>query len=531
MPRKSAQPDCSTEPDGRLPADAGIFSWLLRLPTRRRFLVLLAGAAALLPGRLRGAAKVIGPCGAPKPPKPAQASAAEGLPPLPLPAVPLRRTEKKNPPKPPSILAKIRTGDVKDWATDPNDANNLLNWMKSTLGVNFSYTEQPLERIDLESNNVPVLYRTGHNAFSFNKGQRARLRNYLLRGGMIIFDSCCGRKGFADSARAEIAAILPEYKLKPVPMDHPVFNCYYENAGEVRFTKWSKLSGPTSGIEGIEVGCRMLVIFSPHDLSCGWDMHTHELESCSYIESEHALKIGANLAAYATATRDLSVSLADSKAYVDAEPTRTDKFRVGQIVHEGDWNPDPVGLRNLLDNVGQTTALMISFASEPILPEAGQLSKFPFVYITGHDDFKWSDAQVAALRRYLANGGFLLADSCCGRQGFNDAFRREIAKVLRSGANPAGKLAVLPLNHDIYTTYGKIDKVQLTEAAAYRAKGKQVDRPRLEAAYINGRIAVVYSPIALNVGWRLKKVPYAIGYAPRSALDLGKNVVMYALSQ
>ena len=93
----------------------------------------------------------------------------------------------------------------------------------------------------------------------------------------------------------------------------------------------------------------MLVVFSPHDLSCGWDMHTHELGDCSYIESEDSLKIGANLVAYATATRDLNVSLADAKTYVDAEPTKADKFRVGQIVHEGDWNPDPVGLRNLLD--------------------------------------------------------------------------------------------------------------------------------------------------------------------------------------
>ena len=30
--------------------------------------------------------------------------------------------------------------------------------------------------------------------------------------------------------------------------------------------------------------------------------------------------------AYATATRDMSISLADAKAYVDAEPTKADKF-------------------------------------------------------------------------------------------------------------------------------------------------------------------------------------------------------------
>jgi hypothetical protein len=515
----------------RLPVEAGVFTRLFGGQTRRRFLTLLAGAAALLPDRLMAATKVIGPCGAPKPPKPAHASAAEGLPPLPLPAVPLRRTEKKHPPKPPSILAKIRTGELHDWATDPNDTNNLLNWMKSTLGVNFGYVEQGLDQIDLESHNVPVLYRTGHNAFSFTDKQRGRLHDYLLRGGMIIFDACCGRTEFAESARREIATILPEHELKQVSMDHPVFNCYYQNAGKVRFTKWSKLPGPSSGIEGVEIGCRMAVIFSPHDLSCGWDMHTHEIEGCTYIESDDALKIGANLIAYATATRDLSTSLADSKAYIDAEPTTTDKFQVGQIVHEGDWNPDPVGLRNLLDTVGQTTALKLSFASEPIRVESGQLSKFPFIYMTGHDDFKWSDAQASALRQYLSNGGFLFAEACCGRQGFDVAFRREIGKVLRSNANAGGKLAILPPTHEIFSAYHVIDKVGLLDAVAQRGKGGQVDRPRLEAAYSDGRIAVAYSPLGLNVGWRLKHVPYARGYTPKSALALGTNIVMHALSQ
>ena len=521
---------CASDLTERIPADVGLFARLFGGQTRRKFLAMLAGAAALLPDRLSAATKIIGPCGAPKPPKPAHASAAEGLPPLPLPAVPLRRTEKKNPPKPPSILAKIRTGDLHDWATDPNDANNLLNWMKSTLKVSFSYVEQTLEQIDLESRNVPVLYRTGHNAFSFNDTQRRRLHDYLLRGGMMIFDTCCGQPAFAESARREIAAILPEHKLKPVPMDHPVFNCYYDNAGSVQFTKWSKRSGPVSGIEGVEVGCRMLVVFSPHDLSCGWDMHTHEIEGCSYIESENALKIGANLIAYATATRDFSVSLADAKVYVDAEPTRTDKFRVGQLAHEGDWNPDPVGLQNLLDMVGQTTALKISFATEPVQPVSDQLSRFPFLYVTGHDSFEWSQSQLAALGQYLRNGGFIFADACCGRQKFDLAFRREIAKVL-GAAGGRRDMFELAADHPIYSIHHQIRRVELTEAAHFRFKDRTVTSPQLVGGAVNGRLAVVYSPLALNVGWRLKPVPYAVGYEPKSALSLGTNVLIYAMAQ
>ena len=512
------------------PVSAGRFEWLR--PSRRSVVTAL-GAALLLPRRLFGA-QVLDHCGpTPKPPKPAQASAAEGLPPLPLPVVPQRRTEKKNPPRPPVIISKIRTESIADWGTDLNDVNNLLIWMKSKLQVNFTYEEKPLGGIPLESGQVPVLYRTGHEAFRFGPQEHARLRRYLLRGGMIIFDACCGRPAFAESARREIAAILPEHRLKPIGLDHPVFNCYYENAGFVRFTSHSLTQRPQlrspgpSGIEGVEIACRLAVVLSPHDLSCGWDMHTHALSDTAYVESEDALKIGANLMAYATATRDLSVGQAQSKAYVDADPTKADKFRVGQLVHEGDWNPDPAGLRNLLDTVARTTALRISFATEPVEPNADQLGRFPFLYMTGHEDFTWSERQVGALRRYLANGGFLLADACCGRAKFDAAFRRELGRVLGG----AGRLQRLPATHPLYSTHHRIGSVGYSQAAMARLRVGRADRPRLESVAMAGRTAVLYSPVGLNVGWRLKPVPYAVTCDADSALKLGVNSVVYALAQ
>ena len=493
----------------------------------------------LLPAVALGEPEVdMGACGALKPRNPAQASAAEGVPPLPLPAVPLRRTEKKHPPRPPVIVTKLKTPDPYDWATDTNDINNLLNWMKTQVGVNFTYEAKTLQELELDPSQMPVLYRTGHQPFSFSPEERRRLREFVLGGGMIIFDSCWGSQASADSARSEIRAMLPDHALKPIPLDHPIFNCYHENAGWVRYTEHSLAQKPglvspgPSDIEGVEINCRMAVVLSPHDLSCGWDMHTNTFPGGSWIQSEDALNLGANFMAYATASRDLGVSAADAKAYADAERTLTDKFRVGQLVHEGDWNPDPVGLQNLLDTVGQNTALKISFATDQVQPVPEQLSKYPFIYITGHDDFTWSDGQAAAVRQYLANGGFILADSCCGRQKFDVAFRRELGKVLQTGGDSeAGPLQVLPLTHPVYGIHHQIQSITLTEAARLGAIAGQKDRPALEGAAVNGRLAVLYSPLALNVGWRLKPVPYAKGYAPQSALELGVNAVLYAMTQ
>ena len=91
------------------------------------------------------------------PPKnPAQHSSAEGLPPLPLPVVLLRRTEKKNPPRPPVLVVKIVTDNKSDWGTNPNDINNLLKWMAKEFGVHFSSENKSLNDV-LGLKKVPAM--------------------------------------------------------------------------------------------------------------------------------------------------------------------------------------------------------------------------------------------------------------------------------------------------------------------------------------------------------------------------------------
>ncbi|HIJ65673.1 MAG TPA: hypothetical protein HPP77_06940, partial [Candidatus Hydrogenedentes bacterium] len=79
-------------------------------------------------------------CGVKSPPAtPHRRKAAESVPPLPLPATPLRRTEKKRPPAPPALVGKLEYGKIvwatdengrrysyRDWTTDPLDIINLM---------------------------------------------------------------------------------------------------------------------------------------------------------------------------------------------------------------------------------------------------------------------------------------------------------------------------------------------------------------------------------------------------------------------
>ncbi|MBN2451798.1 MAG: DUF4159 domain-containing protein, partial [Lentisphaeria bacterium] len=187
---------------------------------------------------------------------PAQHSSAEGLPPLPLPVVPLRRTEKKNPPRPPVLIAKIATADRGDWATNPEDAKNLLRWMAKNLNVHFSTINIPEDKIPTNPEAIPVIYRTGHEAFSFSPEIRERLREYVLRGGTIVFEACCGRRAFAESALREMQQLIPERPPYRLTKDHPLYHSFME-IKDISYRphalKAGAVNGDTSAI-GIDIG-------------------------------------------------------------------------------------------------------------------------------------------------------------------------------------------------------------------------------------------------------------------------------------
>jgi len=478
---------------------------------------LTLAALLTVPGLVTAEVRTESTCGPPPPPPPAQRASAESFPPLPLPATPMRRTEKKKPPEPPVIITKIRTGDVRDWATDENDVNNLLIWMKTNLKLNFTWDVKTIEELEFDPTRMPAIYRTGHYAFSFTTQQRQNLRQYAINGGLLIFDTCCGRSEFADSVKKELALIFPEATLELLPPDHPLFRCYYDITS-VKLIDGKEIAPP---IYGIDIGCRTAVVFSPYDMSCGWDMHQHP--DALAIHYDDALKLGANLIAYSTATKAMGMSLAESRVYVDADTTRWDKFRVAQIVHDGQWNPDPAGLSTLLDTIAGSTNVKTSFDRAELKLSDPSIGAHPFLYMTGHKDFELSDDEVLALRRYLQSGGFLFADACCGREGFDLAFREQMKRVL-----PDAEFQLIPANHGIYRRPSQITSVQYTPAA--QAQMKDSTAPALEGISVDGKLAVVYSKHDLGCGWELKPHPYAMGYEARSAINLGINVILYAMT-
>ncbi len=507
--------------------------------SRRRFMRDLALRSAGLAltvggGRLWGQ-EASGPvdCGPPPPPKTQGRTGGESFPPLPLPATPLRRTEKKRPPAPPALIGKMALGPVRfvvrdgkrvqyrDWMTDPADLDSLLAWTNEKLGIHYRKVEADFEHFSYDPRELPALLLAGHNDFALDDAVRQNLHRYVLDGGTIFGDACCGWKDFDKAFRREMAAVFPDRPLHKLAADEPLFSAYYK-LGEFQYQKadGSKEKGPPC-LEGIAVGCRLGVVYSPVDLTCGWDGHDHPRGL--RVVPEQARQVGANYVTSLLGNFQLARFLSSTKVYHQADEPARDDFVFAQVVHDGDWDPDPSAVHNLLKHVRDTSTLDVKFKRVNVALKDPKAAGYPLLYMTGHEDFRWSKEEAAWLQRYLKAGGMLLADACCGRLAFDMAFRREIGRAL-----PEHKLETLPLDHPVYHAHNDIGKVEYTPRVAEDFGGTTA--PSLAGIVLDGRLAVVYSRFDLGNGWEQFPHPYSYGYCDRDALAIGANVIVYAVT-
>lgn len=460
---------------------------------------------------------------------PAQHSSAEGLPPLPLPVVPLRRTEKKNPPRPPVLIAKIATQKSNDWATNPGDAQNLLKWMAKNLDVHFSDMTLPDNQIPTDPNAVPVLYRTGHDAFSFSPEARQQLRSYLLQGGTLIFEACCGRAAFAQAAIREMRELIPERPPYRLPNDHPLFHSYFD-IKDIKYRPYALKAGAQPGdpgILGIDIGCRTAVLFFRWDVSCGWDdQPDNDKHHCLGYEIETAKALGANLMAYISAERSAALPLSQALAFVDAEKQKSGKFAIAQVTYGGMWKTRDAGMSMLLNSFHEQTKTPVSFEREEVPLSSNRIFDLPMLYLTGHQEFSLSDAERTNLTQYLQKGGVLFAESCCGREEFARSFHGEMARVI-----PGARLERLPANHMLYMYPNTIKDVQPRPALAEKLGAKGRIAPELYGISVNGHLAVIFSPRGMACGWELAQCPYCNGVHAKDCLALGVNILSYCLLQ
>ena len=157
-----------------------------------------------------------------------------------------------------------------------------------------------------EVEKFPLLYIHGRTKFVFSESERAGLKKHFENGGFVIGDSICASKDFSAAVRDEFSKALPDAKWRTLDANHSLMT----NDGN-GFDKFdirnvvmvdpnlasgdlarSKRPGPPE-IEALEWNGRIVMLFSPNDLSCAMESK-HSLQCRGYVRKD-AFAIAVNM--------------------------------------------------------------------------------------------------------------------------------------------------------------------------------------------------------------------------------------------
>ena len=182
----------------------------------------------------------------------------------------------------------------------------------------------------------------------------------------------------------------------------------------------------------------------------------------------------------------------------------------------GDWYANPSSLPNLLAAIRRDTGLPTGDRELVVGLGDEALWDVPYLYATGHGNIRFSDAELATLRRWLRQGGFLHLDD---NYGMDESVRRELARLF-----PEQELSEVPLDHPIYSVVHRFPKgiPKIHEHDGKPAQGFGL--------FQDGRLVVFYSyETDLGDGWEDPEVHNDTPEKRRAALEMGVNLFAYAV--
>ncbi|NLX59882.1 MAG: DUF4159 domain-containing protein [Phycisphaerae bacterium] len=391
--------------------------------------------------------------------------------------------------KPPQIITITDSkGKEKQYVADPNgivdvslaiiflvkgNAPVLMNKLKydgdwnrhrRDLALLAQETGKRLERqfrwqvIDIKSStkdwhDSPLMYLSGEEALTLTAEDKEKLKQFCFEGGTLLVEANCANSAFSQQARALIAELWPDWPLKPLADDHPLYSC--------------QLPIEAKGLlEGVDDGVRTFCLFTDKDVSCAWQMQ-------DTVNRKESFDLVVNLYAYATDKAPAPAKLQDTIARLqekqrlmdewekavaaekeaakkEKRPTKTipktwiekeevikvSKVKTGgrQLVnmqclaHKGNYQ---LGLHyqmlGLIINEFQTEAGVTIAMGAASPADEIDVGMPDVLVVRGGAAMELTDAEKDYLADYMKSGGFVIAEAAMGSKSFDEDFRTFIA--------------------------------------------------------------------------------------------------------
>jgi Domain of unknown function (DUF4159) len=214
------------------------------------------------------------------------------------------------------------------------------------------------------------------------------------------------------------------------------------------------------------------------------------------------------------------------------------KYGVGHTPRDERWMIDfPEADLNFSFRLQQLTSLKVDPNTRTLELTEKELYDYPFIYIVEPGRLTFTDEEIAILRDYLLNGGFLMVDDFWGEREWRN-FRQELKRVF-----PERESEELPLNHPIFhCVFDLKGKPQIPGEphwSEFVASGKTWEREDAKQVDYRGifddkrrLMVMICHNTDLGDGWEREgdNEGYFHQFSEKSAYPLGINIIYYAMT-
>jgi hypothetical protein len=195
-------------------------------------------------------------------------------------------------------------------------------------------------------------------------------------------------------------------------------------------------------------------------------------------------------------------------------PAKEGAIQCGMLIYAG-TKTSRCFSDEFLSVVQQKTSIVTERRFQFVKMATEDLFAHPFVVMTGEGDFTLNQRERDNLAKYLAGGGFLLASAGCSNKDWDNAFRREMKKVM-----PEHPLKAVSTGHPLFRTVFPLERLKLSKSSG---------EAKLEGVEHGGRLVVVYSSQGLNNTANTSGCCCCGGNEIGNSLEVNVNIVAYAL--
>ena len=201
-------------------------------------------------------------------------------------------------------------------------------------------------------------------------------------------------------------------------------------------------------------------------------------------------------------------------------PVFGQNFTIARIHYSGggDWYSDPSSLPNLLKFLGENTQISVEDEEVRIRPTDQNFFNYPYLYLTGHGNVRFSEEEITRVRKTLLRGAFLHADD---NYGMDASFREEIKRVF-----PNKDFVELPFDHPVFHVFYDFQN------GLPKVHEHDGNPPQALGVFDDDRLMILYTfECDLGDGWEDPEVHNDPEEIRLKALQMGVNIIYYAMTQ